>query len=84
MYLYAPMEYSSIAVSKKSKKQWEAFKNYPSESMETMINRILKVKSDEDANLLTLDDIQEIKASISEIEQGHFKTQAQMKEKYGL
>ncbi len=52
--------------------------------METMINRILKVKSEEDANLLTAEDILEIKASIVEIEKGHFKTQAQMKEKYGL
>ncbi len=78
------MEQSSIAVSKKSKKQWEAFKNYPSESMEVMINRILKIKSEDDADLLTTEDILEIKASIAEIEQGHFKTQTQMKEKYGL
>jgi len=82
--IYTPMEQTSIAVSKKSKKQWETFKNYPGESMETMINRILKVKSEEDANLLTAEDILEIKASIVEIEKGHFKTQAQMKEKYGL
>ena len=84
MYLYAPMEQSSIAVSKKSKEAWETFKNHPSESMEAMINRILKVKSEEDADLLTAEDILEIKASIAEIEQGHFKTQAQMKEKYRL
>ena len=78
------MEPSSISVSKKSKKQWEGFKNHPSESMEAMINRILKIKSEEDADLLTVEDILEIKSSIAEIEQGHFKTQAQMKEKYGL
>ncbi len=29
------MKQSSIVVSKKSKKAWEAFKNYPGESMET-------------------------------------------------
>ena len=78
------MEYSSIAVSKISKKSWESLKNHPGESMETMINRILKAKSDEDNNLLTSEDITQIKESILEIEQGNYKTQAQMKEKYGL
>ena len=78
------MEYSSIAVSKISKKSWESLKNHSGESMETMINRILKAKSDEDNNLLTSEDIAQIKESILEIEQGNYKTQAQMKEKYGL
>lgn len=84
MYLYVSMEQSSIAVSKKSKEEWEQFKNYPSESMETMINRILKSKVEEDTDLLTEKDILEIKASILEIENGNYKTQSQMKEKYGL
>ena len=78
------MEQSSIAVSKKSKKAWEAFKNYPGESMETMINRILKVQIEEDSKLLAKKDILDIKQSILEIEQGNYKTQSQMKEKYGL
>ncbi len=78
------MELTSIAVSKKSKKQWESFKNHPSESMESMINRILKAKAQEDEELLTDEDIKEIKESIIDIEKGHFKTQSQMKEKYGL
>lgn len=78
------MEQTSIAVSKKSKKQWENFKNYPNESMESMINRILKAKAQEDNELLTSEDIKEIKESITQIEEGHFKTQAQMKAKYGL
>ena len=78
------MEQSSIAVSKKTKKAWKQFKNHPQESYETMINRILKVKSEEDADLLSAEDILEIKASVLEIEQGNFMTQAQMEEKYGL
>jgi len=78
------MEASTIAVSNESKEEWEKFKNHPGESMEKMINRILKVKSEEDADLLSAEDIREIKASVLEIEQGNFKTQAQMKEKYGL
>ena len=49
-----------------------------------MINRILKSKAEEDADLLTKEDILEIKASIDDIEQGRFKTQDQMKAKYGL
>ena len=78
------MESTSIAVSKKSKEEWEQFKNHPSESMENMINRILKNQKQEDEELLTQEDIAEIKVSILEIEKGNYKTQAQMKEKYGL
>ncbi len=52
--------------------------------METMINRILKSKAEEDADLLTEKDILEIKASILEIEKGDYQTQSQMKKKYGL
>lgn len=78
------MEASSIAVSNQSKKEWKQFKNHPQESYEAMINRILKTKSEEDADLLSAEDILEIKASVLEIEQGNFMTQAQMEEKYGL
>ena len=75
---------TSIAVSKESKEAWEKFKNYPDESMENMINRILKHQREEDEELLTGKEIAEIKASATEIEQGNYKTQEQMKEKYGL
>ncbi len=78
------MEQTSIAVSKKSKEEWEKFKNYPGESMENMINRILKHQKEEDEELLTEKEIAEIKASIVDIEQGNYVTQEQMKKKYGL
>ncbi len=39
---------------------------------------------EEDEELLTEEELAEIKASIAEIEQGNYKTQEQMKEKYGL
>ncbi len=78
------MEQTSIAVSKKSKEEWEKFKNYPGESMEKMINRVLKHQKEEDEELLTENDIAEIKASVADIEQGHYMTQEQMKKKYGL
>jgi len=78
------MEQTSIAVSKKSKEEWESFKNYKQESFEAMINRILKSQAEEDAELLTSEDILEIEQSIKDIKKGKFKTLEQMKTKYGL
>jgi hypothetical protein len=78
------MEQTSIAVSKKSKEEWETFKNYKQESFESMINRILKSQTEEDAELLTPKDILEIEQSIRDIKKGKFKTLEQMKTKYGL
>jgi hypothetical protein len=78
------MDQTSIAVSKKSKEEWESFKNYKQESFESMINRILKSQVEEDAELLTPEDILEIEQSIRDIKKGKFKTLKQMKTKYGL
>ena len=78
------MEQTSIAVSKKSKEEWECFKNHKQESFETMINRILKSQAEEDAELLTKGDILEIEQSIKDIKKGKFKTLDQMKAKYDL
>jgi len=78
------MDQTSIAVSKKSKEEWESFKNYKQESFEAMINRILKSQAEEDSELLTADDISEIEQSIKDIKKGKFKTLEQMKTKYNL
>ena len=78
------MEQTSIAVSKKSKEEWEKFKNYKQESFENMINRILKSQTLEDVELLTDEDILDIEQSIKDIKKGKFKTLDQMKTKYGL
>lgn len=75
---------TSIQVSKKSKEMWSGLKNYPSESFENMINRVLKSQADEDAELLTDKDILEIEQSIKDVKKGKFKTLEQMKTKYGL
>lgn len=75
---------TSIQVSKKSKEMWSALKNYPSESFENMINRVLKSQADEDAELLTDGDILEIEQSVKDVKKGKFKTLEQMKTKYGL
>jgi len=83
-YLYTSMDQTSIAVSKKSKEEWESFKNYKQESFEAMINRILKSQAEEDSELLTADDISEIEQSIKDIKKGKFKTLEQMKTKYNL
>ena len=78
---YTSMEQTSIVVSKKSKEEWEKFKNYKQESFESMINRILKSQSDEDEELLTKEDILEIEQSIKDIKKGKFSTMEQMKTK---
>ncbi len=78
------MEQTSIAVSKKSKREWAKFKNYKQESFEAMINRILKSQTEEDLELLTRQDILDIEKSIFEVQQGKFKTLKQMKIKYKL
>ena len=83
MYLYTPMEQTSIAVSKKSKDQWSKFKNHPNESFEDMINRILKSFL-EDPDLLTEKDLLEIEKSLQEIKKGKFITHKELKKKYGL
>jgi len=84
MYLYTPMEQTSIAVSKKSKDQWSKFKNHPNESFEDMINRILKSLVDEDTDLLTDKDFLEIEKSMREIKKGKYITHKELKKKYGL
>ena len=78
------MTSTSITVSKESKKFWESFKNYPEESIESMINRILKSKAAEDAELLTKEDLAEIKQSVLEFEQGKFYTLDEIKKEFGL
>ena len=83
MYLYMPMDQTSIAVSKKSKDRWSKFKNHPNESFEDMINRILKSFL-EDADLLTDKDLLEIEKSLQEIKKGKFITHKELKKKYGL
>ncbi len=75
---------TSIQVSKTSKKRWDSFKNHPSESYEAMFNRILKYVYEDDSDLLTEKDIQDIEQSIKEIKAGRFITNADLKKKYGL
>lgn len=64
---------TSIKVTKKSRKEWEEYKNHPSESMEGMINRILKSLYDQDERL-NAKDLGDIKLAMDDFANGRFTT----------
>lgn len=74
---------SSIQVTPKSKKQWESYKNHPSESMEKMINRILKSAYDEDERL-NKEDLADIKLAMKDFEAGRFTSNKDVRKELGL
>ena len=75
---------TSIQVSKNSKKVWNTLKNHPSESFETMINRMVNILNEEDSELLSKKDILEIEQSIQDFKNGRYITNDDLKKKYGL
>ena len=75
---------SSIQVSQDTKQLFTGLKNYPTESFEQLMIRLYINIKENDDDLLTKEDIAEIEDSLNEIKKGNYKTQAQMKEKYGL
>ncbi len=74
---------SSIQVTPKSKKHWENYKNHPSESMEKMINRILKLAF-EDEEPLTKIDLKDIEASLKDFKIGKFTTNKELRAELNL
>lgn len=74
---------SSIQVTPKSKKQWESYKNHPRESMEKMINRILKLAY-EDEEPLTKIDLKDIEASLKDFKNGKFTTNKELRAELNL
>ncbi|MGI9566670.1 MAG: hypothetical protein ACR2LL_06620 [Nitrosopumilus sp.] len=78
------MDITSIQVSKRSKKKWDSFKNHPQESYENMINRILKTVQEDDSDLLTAKDLQDIEKSIKEIKSGKYTTNKELRKELGL
>lgn len=78
------MGITSIQVSKESKKAWDSFKNHPQESYENMINRILKSYYEDDSELLTAKDLQDIEKSIKEIKSGKYTTNKDLRKELGL
>ncbi len=75
---------TSIQVSKRSKEQWNTMKNHPSESFESMVNRIIDTLHEDDSDLLTTGDILEIEKSIKDIKAGKYITNAQLMKKYNI
>ena len=75
---------TSIQVSKNSKEQWNAMKNHPGESFESMVNRIINTLQEDDSDLLTAGDIVEIEKSINDIKAGRYTTNAQLMKKYSI
>ena len=78
------MDTTSIQVSKKSKKQWDSFKNHPQESYEDMINRILKTVQEDDSDLLTAKDLKDIEKSIREIKSGKYTTNKKLRKELDI
>lgn len=78
------MGITSIQVSKESKKAWDSFKNHPQESYENMINRILKSYYEDDSELFTAKDLQDIEKSIKEIKSGKYTTNKDLRKELGL
>ena len=75
---------TSIQVSKNSKKIWNALKNYPGESFEAMINRMINILNEDDSKILSKKDIMEIEQSISDFKNDKYVTNDNLKKKYGL
>lgn len=75
---------TSIQISRTTKERLAGMKNHPGETFEQVLYRMYVSIKENDAELLTKEDILEIEQSIKEIKKGNYKTQAQMKEKYGL
>lgn len=74
---------TSIKVTKKSRKEWEEYKNHPSETMENMINRILKSLYDQDEHL-TEEDLDDIKLAIDDFANGRFTTSKDLRKELKL
>ena len=75
---------TSIQVSKSSKEQWNAMKNHPGESFESMVNRMINTLHEDDSDLLTPGDILEIEKSIKDIKDGKYATNAQLMKRYNI
>jgi len=73
---------STIQVSSNTKKELITLKNYPNESFEILIKRIVEYMKEEDDQILTKYDLEEIKKSVEQIEQGKYKTLSQIRKKY--
>ncbi len=75
---------TSIQVSKNSKAIWNTLKNHPSESFETMINRMVNILNEDDSELLSKKDVLEMEQSVNDFKNGQYITNDDLKKKYGI
>jgi len=76
------MEQSTIKLSKKLKADLTKQKNYPSETYETVISRLLQSSKEDD--ILSDEVIKNIEEGIADIKKGRVYTSKQLKKKLGL
>jgi len=74
---------TSIKVTKKSKKEWEANKIHSRESMEDMINRIFAYALEREESL-DKDDLKDIKLAMKDFENGRFTTNKDLRKELKL
>ena len=75
---------TSIGLSDKTKTRLKKFKNHPTESFDSEINRILNLEEENDDNLLSKQDLKDIEKSLEQIKNGEFTTHAEIKKKYKI
>ncbi len=73
---------SSVSLSKKTKEALVELKNFPNESFEEVIKRMISAYTDEQDDLLTDDDVAQIEKSLEQIKEGKYKTLEQLRQKY--
>jgi len=76
------MEQSTIKLSKKLKAELTKQKNYPSETYETIISRLLEASKEDD--ILSDEVIKNIEEGIADIKKGRAYTSKQVKKKLRL
>jgi hypothetical protein len=74
---------TTMKVTRKSIQEWTNYKNHPSESMENMINRILKSVYDKD-EYLNKEDLKDIKLAMNDFEQGRYTSNKDLRKELGL
>ena len=78
------MNGTTVPLSQETKQDLVGLKNHPQETFDKLFQRIVIYMRNDEEDLLTKEDLADIKKSIEGYEKGKFKTQAQMKKKFGL
>ena len=57
-------------------------RNFPNETFEEVISRMIAVYTKDDDDLLTDDDLKQVENSLKQIKDGKYKTLKQLRQKY--